>query len=216
MHEQSACFSGERNTVAEPSEDSLAVASRRRYTRVSRDASDVAVIAAKGAHVCGSVVEESFGGIGLLFKEHPNLVEGQIIRFVYSGVEASAVIRHVRHDDARSYRVGIEWVAEGLAREIREKCALRSQPTQDKRLEALLQILPGGVSMMWKLHEAEKWNELEAATDRLRREALRCRAERIIQATDAFPAALLQENRKQAAALAIFSLVRECLALVGA
>lgn len=117
-----------------------------------------------------AVIDESFGGIGIAvpLKLAPDAGkrdwEDLKLTVEYAGVTCSAVIRHVEMIES-GCRLGLEWKAQALSRCLRDLLDLLPNADQDLR-----QMLPGGLSMMWKLYEAERWDVMHESAGRLLRQ----------------------------------------------
>ena len=143
-------------------------ASGRRMTRIKADAKLVFLHAHSTEREECELIDESFGGIGVLFQSKVPFRSGQELEVSYNGVEMCAVVRHITVGDEGT-RVGFEWKAAGVSRELREAVARHNG--QDDYLQFLV-ALPSGFYMMWKLFESEKWFELNETADRLLRLAI--------------------------------------------
>lgn len=80
--------------------------------------------------------------------------------------------------DPETIRCGIAWKAVGIASRARRICdpmraKLMSDPAQ-RSLARFVDMLPGGLYMMWNLFENAKWVELDEAIERLVQSRKRC------------------------------------------
>lgn len=113
--------------------------------------------------VIGLVVNESFGGIaikvpGLTTIQQP----GAELLIDKQGVKTYAVLRHIENEE-----LGLEWKAQAIAN------AFRRDSTSESH-RPLADIMPGGLSLMWKLYESRRFEQLGESADRLRRESAAC------------------------------------------
>ena len=116
--------------------------------------------------VTANVIDESFGGIGIEIPVKLNQGDDVdiAVNVEYGGVTCIALVRHISAMDDGT-KMGLEWKAQALSRCLREILSADTQVNRD-----LTRILPGGLSMMWKLFEARRWEFLLDSADRLRRE----------------------------------------------
>lgn len=126
-----------------------------------------------GPHPIPAVVlDESFGGLGIAA---PIKIEaGAEIDVKMSdqmgGIRTVALVRHAKPLPSGT-RAGLEWKAMALSRCLRD---LLNAQKSSKKHKSLSRILPGGLSVMWKLFEGGRWEHLLDGADRLRKEAAAC------------------------------------------
>jgi len=127
--------------------------------------------------VLAAVIDESFGGLGIAVpvKLQPGQGVDVELTIEYGGVSCVALVRHVAVLPSGA-RLGLEWKAQALSRCLRELLKVETQVNQE-----LGRVLPGGLSMMWKLFEAERWEFLLDNSDRLRREVSSCGVHELTQ-----------------------------------
>ena len=120
-----------------------------------------------------AVLDESFGGLGLAipFQCDPKSQLNVAVMIEIDEVKTTALIRHVVPLPSGS-RIGIEWKAQAVSRCFHQLAQLSDKAASDP----LNQILPGGLSFMWKLFESGKFHHMLQSADRLRREAVACNA----------------------------------------
>ena len=118
------------------------------------------------------MLDESFGGIGIAM---PTFVEiGTEVDIEVAGLRSWAIVRNVKLLPS-GCRLGLEWKAQALSRRLREliSCGEQLSDLEDE-LQRLARILPGGLSMLWKLFEAGRWPQLVQSAERLKKEAAIC------------------------------------------
>ena len=147
-------------------------ADNRNTNRMPPSQSSVLLHGLREGPVPAAVIDESFGGIGVAapVKLNEGIGIGIELTVQMDTVQSSAIVRHVVELPS-GCRLGLEWKAQALSRCLRnllvaKKTAHRYQP--------LVRILPGGLSLMWKLLEAGRWQHLVDGSDRLRKEAAAC------------------------------------------
>lgn len=118
------------------------------------------------------VIDESFGGLGVAAPVHLNTGSEVDIELCVEmgGIRSNAIVRHSVALPS-GCRLGIEWKAQALSRCLRD---LLSVESTSEKLQPLVRILPGGLSVMWKLFEAQRFSQLLHSADRLRKEAAAC------------------------------------------
>jgi hypothetical protein len=189
--------------------------SGRTSTRVPSELKYVTLILDSTHSISGEVIDESFGGIGLRFELSPELIVDQEVEVSYDGVETSAVVRHSGSDGKGGHRIGLQWKAQMLAREARDLQQMWATHSGDKKMDSFVQMLPGGVFMMWKFFEAGKsWNLLET-TDRLQGEARHCGIDTLKPLVQAVQRAVAEGDPKDVVRKALCSLIEQCIQVVG-
>ena len=118
------------------------------------------------------VIDESFGGLGVAAPVHLNTGSEVDIELCVEmgGIRSNAIVRHSVGLPS-GCRLGLEWKAQALSRCLRD---LLSVESTSGKLQPLVRILPGGLSVMWKLFEAQRFSQLLHSADRLRKEAAAC------------------------------------------
>ena len=174
--------------------------------------------------VPAAVIDESFGGLGIAVplkltgEEAVSELADRELNIEYGGVSCVAVIRHVATMES-GCRLGLEWKAQSLSRCLRD--LLKLQPNGGG--EDLARILPGGLSMMWKLYEASRWHFLLDNTDRLRRQVASCGVTNLLEPIDLFQQTVLEvadaggemaEAKKDKVKTGLDDLIRQCIAAV--
>lgn len=116
------------------------------------------------------VLDESFGGLGIAapidFLEPASEIDVELA-FDSGVVRSLAVVRHAAALPS-GCRLGIEWKAQALSRKLRD--LIDVPPHGALQPHPLARILPGGLSMMWKLFEAGRWQHLIDSGERLKKE----------------------------------------------
>lgn len=168
-----------------------------------------------------AVIDESFGGIGvavplkLASEDSAERLSGREITVEYTGVSNTAVIRHVARLEA-GCRLGLEWKAQALSRYLRD--LLKLQPNVG---EELTRFLPGGLSMMWKLYEAERWFVMRENADRLLRQIGTVKIDALIEPIERFRDAIRvaceraeTQSPAQDVRQALDCLIQECIEVI--
>ena len=164
------------------------------------------------------VIDESFGGLGVATPLKLGVEQtGTEISVDMTGVQNKAVVRHVSMLPS-GCRLGLEWKAQAVSRCLRD--LLKAEQTSVEH-QQLARILPGGLSMMWKLCEAERWTHLLNSADRLRKEAAACQVHELSAPIERFQskvreAADAQDSTeaRQLVELELNRLIETCLELI--
>ena len=141
----------------------------RRNERFTGTGGKVTLETNDGQRFTGIVVNESFGGAGIVFENDVPVTQRSEIEVTYHGVPASAIVRHVSAFAKGGCMIGVHWKASVIAeqtRELKELCERRDLQLPDPLLR-FIDLIPGGVQLMMRLHENERWAELSEAIDRL-------------------------------------------------
>ncbi len=189
--------------------------SGRRSTRVPSELKHVTLFSDSTARLSGEVIDESFGGIGLRFEVDLDLQPGQEVEVSYDGVETYAVVRHSGSDGQGGYRIGLQWKAHLLAREARELQQDWASHSGNSEMDSFIQMLPGGVFMMWKFFEAGKSLDLLETTERLQGEARHCGIDSLVPHVREVQKAVSDNEPKQVIRKALCSLIEECIQVAG-
>ena len=173
--------------------------------------------------VTAVVVDESFGGIGIAVpiklssdadKQH--LVDREIT-VEYGGVKCVAVVRHVARM-VSGCRLGLEWKAQALSRVLRDLLSVKADSNQE-----LVRVLPGGLSLMWKLYEAGHWPMLKENAARLRKQVRNCGADQLLESIEEFfvtvsqvaqDASMDAQEAKDQIHAALNQMISECIAVI--
>ena len=115
------------------------------------------------------LLDESFGGIGVLVPHHATLGKEVDVELsqALGGIRSVALVRNIQPTDDGN-RVGLEWKALALSRYLND--VLQAGKVSRKH-GSLGRILPGGLSVMWKLYEGGRWEHILESADRLGEEA---------------------------------------------
>lgn len=169
----------------------------RSSDRVGLDASTVVLIGLDDEPVPAVVIDESFGGIGVAapIKIQAGSQLGMELTVETGALRSVALIRHTTALPS-GCRLGLEWKALALSRGLRELLNLGQSSTTNQQL---IRILPGGLSVMWKLYEAKRWEHLLASADRLRKEAAACHVHSLSKPIDNFQDAIRHSMTDQSA-----------------
>jgi hypothetical protein len=189
--------------------------SGRRSTRVPSELKHVTLFSDSTDSLSGEVIDESFGGIGLRFEVAPDLQPEQEVEVSYDGVETYAVVRHSGSDGQGGYRIGLQWKAHLLAREARELQQNWTSHSGDSKMDSFIQMLPGGVFMMWKFFEAGKSLDLLDTTERLQGEARHCGIDTLASHVKEVQTVVSADEPKQVIRKALCSLIKECIQVAG-
>lgn len=142
------------------------------------------------------LLDESFGGIGVLVPRHVKL--GQEVDIELSqalgGIRSVALVRHIRESEEGN-RTGLEWKALALSRYLRDVLHVGEK---SKRHKSLCRILPGGLSVMWKLYEGGRWPNLIDSAVRLQEEAANCKLADLCNSIEEFKRAVYAAIQSQA------------------
>ena len=84
---------------------------QRDWSRTAPADSRVCLLTAAGS-LPATIVDESFGGVGLLVQSDQDIAEGQEIGLAYAGITMRAVARWTRQLDEGQQHIGIEWLGD--------------------------------------------------------------------------------------------------------
>ena len=127
---------------------------RRRWGRFVSDVGQLGVARRGRQQRPAEVLDESFGGIGLLVPDAADLAAGVAVDLTYDGTPMQGVVKSVVPDSQAGSRVGIEWASEA-----------ETTPAGDgARIE-------GSLFMLIRMWETGAWSELRETADRLISEA---------------------------------------------
>ncbi len=127
-----------------------------------------------GKNYLGTVINESFGGAGIIFDDRIPVSKSAEIEVTYHGVPTMAIVRHVSAFNKGGCMVGVHWKAAAIKAQVAElrEVADRRDLNLPDALERFIELLPGGVELMQQLAQNERWPELSEAIDRLSRDAM--------------------------------------------
>ena len=191
-----------------------------------RFASDQVDVWVPPGPVKARVVDESFGGIGLVVKDATGLAGGSKITLIYNGCPMWANVRHVASEPEGGHRLGLQWTGSEAAERAVERCESRAQlakPTdpcdpesQVEGAEWFVEEVPAGVRKMWDLFENERFEDLLRTSDHLKLVAAFLGFEQIVVETDRLHRAIEQGASKSkvqgALEIVIEACTRVCLA----
>lgn len=86
------------------------MAMRRRYSRFLPEDNQVTVSSDTGLHFTADVVDESFGGIGVVCENQSGLEEGLEVTVHLEEAEYDAVIVSIRPDEEDTVHLGLKWL----------------------------------------------------------------------------------------------------------
>ncbi len=95
-------------TTADQSAPSKLLVDRRVWTRIPPEIGRTTIYD-QGNKISAGIVDESFGGLGLILTNDPGFTVGHEIRLLYHGFMMKAVVRFTKPLDAEHHRLGIEW-----------------------------------------------------------------------------------------------------------
>ena len=127
----------------------------------------------EGEQFQGVVVNESFGGAGIVFDDTIPLPKDTEVDVVYHGVSTEAIVRHVTSFAKGGCMVGVHWKASALEEQVQALQQLKTRPDLNlaDALSRFIDLLPGGAQLMCRLHDNQRWAELSEAIDRLAQDA---------------------------------------------
>lgn len=96
------------STTPEQDSSSQSSIDRRNWTRIPPEIGRTTIYD-RGNKIPAGIVDESFGGLGLVLTNDPGFVVGREIRLLYHGFMMKAVVRYTRTVDSEHHRLGIEW-----------------------------------------------------------------------------------------------------------
>lgn len=150
----------------------------RETVRFESKLRDITVRDEDGKQFSAEVLDESFGGLGLRIGTKQPVEVGAELELTYNGVRMWAKLQNIAPAVDGSERWGMAWKAVGIASRARRICepvhVHDSSDPAKKHLARFVDMLPGGLYMMWNLFEHAKWRELDEAADRLAGSAKRC------------------------------------------
>jgi hypothetical protein len=89
-------------------ERAQAAKDRRQWERKPSDLAEITVVR-DGGPQAAAVIDESFGGIGILLHEAANIVRGDQLKLLYRNVPVLGVVRRIELEP-RGQHVGLEWL----------------------------------------------------------------------------------------------------------
>lgn len=95
-------------TTSDQSAPSESLVDRRAWTRIPPEIGRTTIYD-QGNKISAGIVDESFGGLGLILTNDPGFAIGHEIRLLYHGFMMKAVVRFTKTVDAEHHRLGIEW-----------------------------------------------------------------------------------------------------------
>lgn len=81
---------------------------RRQWPRIASDLAEITIVSGTGMQTA-SVIDESFGGIGIKVREIGDIVRGHQLKLLYCNIPVLGVVRRVQ-PDVEAHRVGVEWL----------------------------------------------------------------------------------------------------------
>ncbi|MEN6495368.1 MAG: PilZ domain-containing protein [Thermoguttaceae bacterium] len=95
-------------TNSEPSTPPRDLLDRRKWTRVPPEIGRTTIYY-DGRKIPATIMDESFGGLGLLLPRDPGIAIGSEVRALYHGFLMKAVVRFAKTVASDRHRMGIEW-----------------------------------------------------------------------------------------------------------
>jgi hypothetical protein len=169
---------------------------RRQWGRFGVDVGKLVVSVAPSDQRNAKVLEESFGGIGVVIDDASGLEPGLDLSLNYEGVLMRGTVRSVWPHEGSRYRVGIEWA-----------------PSQSDDLEGhggKTQI-QGRLRILFRMWEAGRWTEMARAVAHLKREAEAMHLEPIVRHAAELLALLDQTPLPATTPQSLVALVDACL-----
>ncbi len=140
---------------------------RRHDVRQPRSSGLVTLTESCGTANTGTVINESFGGLGIVFDIIVPISRGLTIQVCYHGAMANAVARHVTAFDGGGCLVGLQWQSVHVAETMRPLAALHQRATMDAQLEEFLSQFLGTQELIRQLVETGNWIVLAEMVVRL-------------------------------------------------
>ncbi len=157
---------------------------KRQMGRVPAKPSQITINGLGNGAVTAVVLDESFGGLGVL--SPVAIAVGTEVDCTLApeqgGIRAIAYVRNMT-PQSEGARVGLEWKAQALSRNLRVLLTANDVPDH---LRSLVRVLPGGISIMWKFFEAEEWQQLLVSANRLGKESAACYVHALIEPIEEF------------------------------
>lgn len=95
-------------TNSEPDATPREILDRRKWTRVAPEIRRTTIYH-DDRKIPATVIDESFGGLGLLLTRDPGIAVGSEVRALYHGFLMKAVVRFAKSVAPDRHRMGIEW-----------------------------------------------------------------------------------------------------------
>lgn len=92
----------------EPNTPSQLVTDQRKWTRLPPEIGRTTIYD-NGHRISAGIVDESFGGLGLILTNDPGFAVGREIRLLHHGFMMKAVVRYTETVDSEHHRLGVEW-----------------------------------------------------------------------------------------------------------
>jgi hypothetical protein len=129
---------------------------RRKWGRFVADVGELVVHVASDDCRPAELLDESFGGIGLLLCDGTRLFVDRQVEVSYDGIAIGGVVRAIEPFDGDRYRVSIEWEPIGT----HVTCHTKG----GEKIE-------GRLFMLFRMWESANWDELAATAAKLAKEA---------------------------------------------
>lgn len=146
---------------------------RRQWRRFLGEAVDVRLAQDMGEPLPAEMLDESFGGIGLLLDDAQPLAVGQELDVLYNGTPIRAVVRYVGLSENGRHRVGLEWLgmkrghlAESLQLPRAETDSYSTLAGEQPIADAIRQFvgeMGGGMTKLRAFFAHARWQDLSRA-----------------------------------------------------
>lgn len=163
--------------------NAVSTANRRKWMRFPSDAREVAVMHSNGTQLKGVVVDESFGGVGLLVESSIAVDVGVELKIVIDGAILPSIVRNVTRKADGSCRIGLQWPKterkgtstrtrnsasrSAASPEATENPAVENHTENPAARQAFLAEIPSGVFKLSTFFEAGNWGSLRKSLERL-------------------------------------------------
>ena len=168
---------------------------RRQWGRFVSHVGKLVVRTADHDGTPAEVMDESFGGIGIVLQDGPLLDIGDEVEISCDGTPMSGVVRNIAAEEAGRQRIGVEWRSKDL------------DATDTSTDEALIEAR---LFMLFRMWETGNRDEIYSTVQTLRGEAETLGLSDLVAASDALGQALQVDRTKQDVHQALEALVDAC------
>ena len=173
---------------------------QRQWGRFLADVGQLVIRIGDDDYRRATVLDESFGGIGLALDGLLPVRIGENVAINYEGTSMSGVLQYAVSTQDGQQRVGIEWLP-----------ALLRPSSQ----HVTIAQIEGRLLALFRLLESGSWSELARAARQLSHEAEALGFEELVQSAGALIHAVEDQHDKQAVLKAVEALVDACTAVAG-